>query len=64
MLVLFKLFVMYTELVFATVTVRLTDCPAVMVCEFADTLTTVAVEGATVMGTVATAVPEPLAVAV
>jgi hypothetical protein len=66
MLVLFTLLVMNTEFVFATVTVRVTDCPAAIVCALAVMLTTVAVEGATVMGTLATVVwlPAPVAVAV
>jgi hypothetical protein len=57
---------MYTELVFATVTVSVTGCPAEIAWVLAVMLTTVAVEGATVMGTLAVAVwlPAPLAVAV
>jgi len=48
MLVLFTLFVINTELAFATVTVRVTDFPAALVCALAVMLAVVAVEGCTV----------------
>jgi hypothetical protein len=47
MLVLFTLFVINTELAFATVTVRVTDFPAALVCALAVMLAVVAVEGCT-----------------
>jgi hypothetical protein len=57
---------MYTEFAFATVTVRVTGCPAAIIGALAVMLTVVAVEGSTVMGTLAAAVwlAAPLAVAV
>jgi hypothetical protein len=66
MLALVTLLVINTELAFATVTSKVTDCPAAIISGLAVMLTTVAVEGTTVMGTLAAAVwlPAPVAVAV